>query len=98
LGDRIYIIASGQAEVVREDNGREVSLARLGAGEYLGEMALLNQTTRNATVRCLEALDVLSIHKREFNLLTANLPAMRESFELVMSKRTQATMVAVGGR
>ena len=55
--------------------GREVSLARLGAGEYVGEMALLNQATRNATVRCLEPLDVLSIHKREFSVLAANLGA-----------------------
>lgn len=88
LGDRIYIIAAGQAEVVREENGRETFLARLGPGEYVGEMALLSQATRNATVRCLEPLDVLSIHKREFNLLAANLPAMRESFEHVMSRRT----------
>lgn len=101
LGDRIYIIANGQAEVVREEAGREVSLARLGPGEYVGEMALLNQTTRNATVRCLSPLDVLSIHKREFSLLAANLPAMRESFERVMSQRTQATkalLVAVNSR
>jgi NADH dehydrogenase len=97
LGDRIYIIASGQAEVVRDENGREVSLARLGPGEYVGEMALLNRTTRNATVRCLEPLDVLSIHKREFSLLAANLPAMRESFEKVMSQRTQATKAALVG-
>jgi len=97
LGDRIYIIASGEAEVVREEHGREVSLARLGPGEYVGEMALLNQTTRNATVRCLEPLDVLSIHKREFSLLAANLPAMRESFERVMSQRTQATKTVLVG-
>lgn len=97
LGDRIYIIAHGQAEVVRDENGREVSLARLGPVEYVGEMALLNQTTRNATVRCLEPLDVLSIHKREFSLLAANLPAMRESFEKVMSQRTQATKAALVG-
>jgi len=50
-------------------------------------MALLNHTTRNATVRCLEPLDVLSIHKREFAVLAANLPAMRESFEQVMRQR-----------
>ncbi len=91
LGDRIYIIAAGRAEVVREEGGREVSLALLGAGEYVGEMALLNQTTRNATVRCLEPLDVLSIHKREFSLLAANLPAMRTSFEDVMRQRRKAT-------
>lgn len=91
LGDRIYIIANGRAEVVRGDNGREVHLAQLGPGEYFGEMALLNQTTRNATVRCAEPLDVLSIHKSEFSVLAANLPAMRESFEQVMKQRRLGT-------
>ena len=88
IGDRIYIIASGHAEVARGENGLEAVLARLGPGEYFGEMALLNRTTRNATVRCLEPLDVLSIHKREFSVLAANLPAMRESFERVMEQRS----------
>jgi NADH dehydrogenase len=91
LGDRIYIIAQGTAEVVRQERGLEVTLAELGPGEYFGEMALLNQTTRNATVRCVTPLDLLSIHKREFSVLAANLPAMRESFEQVMKQRRQAT-------
>lgn len=88
LGDRLYIIARGQADVLRQENGNEFVLARLGSGEYFGEMALLNHTTRNATVRCVEPLDVLSIHKREFGFLAANLPAMRESFEQVMKQRS----------
>jgi NADH dehydrogenase len=92
LGDRIYIIANGHAEVVHQTDGaREILLAQLGPGEYFGEMALLNQTTRNATVRCAEPLDVLSIHKREFSMLAANLPAMRASFEQVMEQRRMAT-------
>ena len=91
LGDRIYIISRGKAEVLRENDGRTISLALLGPGEYFGEMALLNQTTRNATVRCLESLDVLSIPKREFSVLAANLPALRESFEQVVRQRRQAT-------
>jgi NADH dehydrogenase len=91
LGDRIYIIGSGQAEVVRHENGQDISLAQLGPGEYFGEMALLSHTTRNATVRCAQAMDVLSLPKSEFSLLTANLPAVRESFEHVMEQRRQAT-------
>lgn len=91
LGDRIYIISRGQAEVLREDDGQEISLALLGPGEYFGEMALLNHTTRNATVRCLESLDLLSIHKREFNALAANLPSLRKSFEQVMKQRRKVT-------
>ena len=91
LGDRIYIISRGKAEVVHDEGGREIPLALLGPGEYFGEMALLNQTTRSATVRCLESLDVLSIPKREFSVLAANLPALRESFEQLMKQRRKAT-------
>ena len=93
LGDRLYIIARGRAQVLREKEGEESLLAALGPGEYFGEMALLNQTTRNATVRCEEPLDVISIHKREFSVLAAHLPAMRESFEKVMIARKGSSEV-----
>ena len=95
LGDRIYIIAKGEAEVLRHENDKEVSLAKLGAGEYFGEMALLNHTTRNATVRCVQAMDVLSLPKNDFSLLAANLPVLRQSFENVSEQRRQATAKAL---
>jgi NADH dehydrogenase len=90
LGDRIYIIINGEAEVVREDGGREMVLARLGAGEYFGEMALLRQTTRSATVRCTAPMDALSLHKREFGLLTTYLPDLKESLTHVMERRNES--------
>jgi CRP-like cAMP-binding protein len=68
-------------------DGKEVTLARLQSGEYFGEMALLNQTKRSATVRCVKALDVLSLPKREFGLLTKNLPDLKASFEMVAKRR-----------
>jgi len=98
IGDRIYIITSGRAEVIKQEVDREIGLAHLGPGEYFGEMALLNQTTRNATVRCSEAMDVLSIPKREFSALASTLPAMRENFEKVMAKRRSATQIATLAR
>lgn len=97
LGDRIYIITSGKAEVVRQEDERLIHLAELGAGEYFGEMAILYQTTRNATVRCTEALDVLSIPKREFSALAATLPTMRENLEKVMANRRSATAAVAFG-
>ena len=56
----------------------------------IGEMALLNETTRSATVRCLEAMDVLSLPKGDFTALTSNLPDLRRSFEGVMRARADA--------
>ncbi|MGH9940846.1 MAG: FAD-dependent oxidoreductase [Pyrinomonadaceae bacterium] len=95
VGDRIYIIAGGTAEVVREEGGREIKLAELGPGEYFGEMAIIRHTTRNATVRCLTPLDVISLPKREFSVLAAHLPEMQRSFEQVTERRQQATAQAV---
>jgi CRP-like cAMP-binding protein len=51
-------------------------------------MALLSSAPRNATVRCVEATTVLGIPKREFGLLAANLPSLKQSFEDVMRRRT----------
>jgi NADH dehydrogenase len=89
LGDRVYIVLSGAAEVVRsaEDGSAPVRLATLAPGDWFGEMALLNETTRGATVRCLEAMDALSLPKRDFTVLAANLPDLRRSFERVMDER-----------
>jgi NADH dehydrogenase len=90
LGDRIYIILSGRVVVVRHAGDSERRLAELGPGESFGEMALLNETTRTATVRCLEAMDVLSLPKGDFTALTTNLPDLRASFEGVMEAREKA--------
>jgi len=87
VGDRIYIIMNGRAEVLREAADTTRTLAILGHGEYFGEMALLRSTTRNATVRCVEAMDVLSLPKKEFDLLAANLPDLRGGFERTSEER-----------
>jgi len=90
----MYIIVNGGAEVVRIENGIERSLARLGPGEYFGEMALLRQSTRGATVRCTAPMDALSLPKREFSMLAAYLPQVREPLEAVTEKRARANAQA----
>jgi NADH dehydrogenase len=87
LGDRVYIVLSGRAEVVHDGGGAARVIATLGRGQFFGEMALLHSTTRNATVRCVEPMDVLSLPKKEFNLLAANLPELRTSFEKTSAER-----------
>lgn len=87
VGDRIYIILGGKAEILREAGPTKGVLATLERGAYFGEMALLRSTTRNATVRCVEAMDVLSLPKKEFNLLAENLPELRSGFERTSADR-----------
>ena len=52
VGDRIYIVLKGEAEVRRQDGDVDVLVAVLGPGDWFGEAALMNETTRGATVRC----------------------------------------------
>jgi len=88
IGDRVYIVLSGRAEVLHEGDSARQSIAILGRGECFGEMALLHSTTRNATVQCIEAMDVLSLPKKEFLLLAANLPDLQNSFERLSAQRS----------
>jgi NADH:ubiquinone reductase (H+-translocating) len=94
LGDCVYLVLSGAAEVWRAGAEGESLLGRLGPGDWFGEMALLNETTRGATVRCVEAMDALSLPKSEFSVLAANLPELRRSFERVMETRRGAATSA----
>jgi NADH:quinone reductase (non-electrogenic) len=89
LGDRLYIILSGEAEVRRATPEGESVLARLGPGQTFGEMALVNMATRNATVRCLAPMDVLSLPKKDFAVLAANIPDLRKSFERLAAERAE---------
>jgi putative peptide zinc metalloprotease protein len=60
-GDKFYIINRGQVRVTRIVNEQEVELSRLGAGEYFGEIALLESRPRTATVSALEHTDLFSL-------------------------------------
>jgi len=63
-GDRAYFIRSGTVEVVREEDGSIA--ATLGQGDYFGEMALLNDSPRNATVRAASSVELAVLGKRNF--------------------------------
>lgn len=84
LGDSLYFITSGEAEVI-DDSGN--SLATLGPGEYFGEVALLNAQRRNATIRCKAAVDLIAMRGDDFQSLTHCLPEMRQNFETLAMNR-----------
>ena len=91
LGDSVYVIEDGECEVLREDGGSEKILATLGRGDYFGEMALLADKSRNATIRARSAMKVLIIPKRDFNKLKESVPAFGDVFRELAKQR------AVGG-
>ena len=69
-GDRFYLIRRGRVEITRRfDDGTEQVLAQEGPGNYFGEMALLSDAPRTATVRALEPVALWSLDKASFNEL-----------------------------
>ena len=77
-GDCAYFIQSGEVEVVREGDGTETVLEKLSTGQYFGEMALLSNAPRNATVRVLAATRLAVLGKGNFLTMLSVLPSTRE--------------------
>ncbi|HYS08105.1 MAG TPA: FAD-dependent oxidoreductase [Myxococcales bacterium] len=90
LGDRIYAILEGEVEVVVRDQ----VVARLGPGELFGEMALLDHTVRNATIRCASPLSVWSLPRKELELLAEGMPELRRDLELLRERRARPEVSA----
>jgi NADH dehydrogenase len=90
LGDNVYVIEKGECDVIKEENGASRTLATLQAGDYFGEMAVLSDKTRNATIQARTAMEVLLIPKGDFDTLRRSVPAFAEVFHELARKRAPA--------
>src|SRR6516225_7948075 len=90
LGDSVYVIEDGECDALRDQNGEEQLLATLGRGEYFGEMALLSDRTRNATIRARTAMNVSIIPKEDFNKLRRSVPIFEDIFTELATRRADA--------
>lgn len=89
-GDVAYVINAGELEIVKVSGARETLIAVRGAGEVIGEMALLNAAPRMATVRASQATDVLAIPKASLDqLLHRSGTAARGLFRVLLDRWAQ---------
>ena len=71
----LYILLSGRAKVQRSDSeGKEVILAVLGSGEFFGEMSLIDDAPRSASVITLESCDFMALNKDGFKSMLLQSP------------------------
>ena len=78
--DSLYIVLSGRLKVMMSDaDGKEVILSILGPGEFFGEMGLIDEEPRSATVITIEPCELLAINKRDFK------KSLAENFEMSMA-------------
>jgi CRP/FNR family cyclic AMP-dependent transcriptional regulator len=77
--DALYIILAGRAKVLIEDGeGREVTLTIIGPSEFFGEMSLIDDKPRSASVEALEACEILYISKAAF------MGCLKDNFDVAM--------------
>src|SRR5215469_16707300 len=94
-GDRLYVIVEGEVELFQQEADQSPSLlARLGAGECFGEMALVNDKPRMATARSVTRANLLSVDRHAFGALFAYHPPLRRMFEGLIDERRRATVPA----
>ena len=86
-GDKAYIIKEGQLEITKQTGGREVLLAVRGEGDVIGEIALLEEAPRMASVRARVPTALISIRKGMLdNLLATSPSAARAMLQTVLER------------
>jgi signal transduction histidine kinase len=95
VGDKAYIVMDGLLEITKHSSGREVLLAVRGVGVVIGEMALLEEAPRMASVRARTDTTLIIIHKETLSELLRHSPsAARAMLQTVMDRyrNTQAQL------
>jgi putative ABC transport system ATP-binding protein len=64
---KFYLVRRGHVEVFRESNGHTEKLDEMGPGRYFGEVALLMNQPRNATVRAIDRAEVYTVDRETFD-------------------------------
>ena len=79
-GDRLFIIKNGTVKITRvNDEGKEVIIALLGAGDFFGEMAILDGNSRSANALAQEKCELITINKEDF------LDMLKNNFQMCMN-------------
>jgi HlyB family type I secretion system ABC transporter len=80
--DSFYVLTTGRARALKiKPDGEEIPLGVLKPGDSFGEAALAEGGTRNATVRCSTAVDVLRIDRDDFLHLVRQIPDLKQYVE-----------------
>jgi CRP-like cAMP-binding protein len=88
-GDAAYVILEGKADILAEATGGQIKIAELFDNAIVGEIAILCDVSRTATVKAASPLEALRIRKDDFLKLLADYPDMM--FEILRSLAQRLT-------
>jgi CRP-like cAMP-binding protein len=88
-GLELYFIVKGSVEITRHYEMAEINIATMGTGDTFGEMALISDQPRTATVKTLAPTEVFSLGKADFVDLLKRSATMQEASKKIVIERLQ---------
>ena len=96
-GDALFIVSDGDVKVsLSGENGREIILSTLGAGDFFGEMSLVDGEPRSASVTCLTNAHILRLARRDFLQLLRSYPSIGINVMTEMCVRLRRADESIG--
>lgn len=91
-GDTMYVILGGVADVlINDSNGGQIAVAEMKKNSFFGEMAILLDVPRTATIKAKEPLSTLKITKDTFYRLVEEVPQMAIEVMRELAHRVEDT-------
>lgn len=90
-GDKAYVIKEGQIEIYKTSGGKKVHLAVRQPGDVIGEMSMLETSTRNASGRALTDSKLLAISHDHLNHLLDTSPSAARAMVFTTAARLKTT-------
>jgi CRP/FNR family cyclic AMP-dependent transcriptional regulator len=87
LGSSFYVLIAGDVVVEKLREGQSVELARLGPGECFGEMALVGNDLRSATVRATTSLVAMRFYRELIDALPESASAIYRNIARILAAR-----------
>jgi CRP-like cAMP-binding protein len=91
VGDAMYVILGGVADVLLETPGGQIRVAELKKNSFVGDIAILCDVPRTATIRAREPLTTLKISKDMFYRLVGEFPQMAIEMMRELAHRLEDT-------
>lgn len=87
IGDSFYLIKEGRVRVLKETDGNQLVLSELGVSEGFGEMSLIIDQPRSATVRAIGPTTALKLTKDDFSELMRSWPELAMKMHRLVDER-----------
>jgi tetratricopeptide (TPR) repeat protein len=95
-GTSMYIVASGEVKVFTKARaGESIYLAKLGAGDFFGEVSVLTGKPRTATITASQPAALLRLDKTKLDGILSSYPGIRRVLDQIYKKRADHTVEAM---